>query len=185
MIPRIDAMDTRGKKTEIILIAGQIADAQAPSPAPDSWAADPENEVGIWIIKMAPKAQWILPAASQPLNRTLYFYEGSSVKVAGSDISANNAIDLLVDQDLILENGEKEAEFLVLQGRPIDEPVAQYGPFVMNTQGEIRNAFEDYRKSQFGGWPWDKSDPVHGPSKRRFARYSDGKEETRSAGSDF
>ena len=179
MIPTVKVKDDKGKMTEIIVIAGEVGEIKAPPPAPDSWAADPDNEVGIWIIKMAEKAQWKLPAASQLLNRTLYFFKGSTVKVAGSEIKSNMAIDLLVDQDLVIENGEKEAELLVLQGRPIDEPVVQHGPFVMNTQAEIRQAFEDYRKDQFGGWPWDRSDPVHGRAKERFAKYADGKDEKR------
>ncbi|MDY0108223.1 MAG: pirin-like C-terminal cupin domain-containing protein, partial [Giesbergeria sp.] len=53
----------------------------------------------------------------------------------------------------------------------IGEPVAQYGPFVMNTQQEIMQAMQDYRRTQFGGWPWKEADPVHGSEARRFARY--------------
>jgi redox-sensitive bicupin YhaK (pirin superfamily) len=179
MIPTVKVKDDHNNLTEIILIAGQIGDVKAPPPAPDSWAANPDNEVGIWLIKMAADAKWILPAASQPLNRTLYFFEGSSVRVAGSIISFNMAIDLLVDQDLILENGTREAQFLLLQGCPISEPVVQYGPFVMNTQAEIRQAFEDYRKDEFGGWPWDRPDQVHPRLVGKFAKYSDGREERR------
>jgi hypothetical protein len=41
----------------------------------------------------------------------------------------------------------------------------------MNTQHEIMQAMQDYRRTQFGGWPWDTSDPVHGNEARRFARY--------------
>jgi len=65
----------------------------------------------------------------------------------------------------------------VLQGKPIDEPIVQHGPFVMNTKQEINQAFADYQKTQFGGWPWPKKDMVHAKDKGRFASHANGKEE--------
>jgi quercetin 2,3-dioxygenase len=79
--------------------------------------------------------------------------------------------------DLIIESGSEDSYMLLLQGRPIAEPVVQHGPFVMNTQAEIQQAFLDYRETQFGGWPWQRYDHVHPADKGRFARYSNGKEE--------
>jgi hypothetical protein len=50
----------------------------------------------------------------------------------------------------------------------------------MNTQEEIYQAIQDYRETEFGGWHWERTDPVHPINSGRFANYIDGKEEVRS-----
>jgi hypothetical protein len=176
-IPIRHEQDQNGNFIDTTVIAGKLQDTTALQPAPDSWAADSENEVAIWIVKLSPQAEWTLPSASQPVNRTLYFYRGSSLTVAGTTIPSEKAVELLADQPLQLINGDEEGHFLVLQGKPIDEPVAQYGPFVMNTRAEIQQAMMDYHRTQFGGWPWDRDDNVFPQSEGRFAKYVDGREE--------
>jgi quercetin 2,3-dioxygenase len=176
-IPVLKQTDNNGKKIEITLVAGQIDDTVAPQPAPDSWAHDPKNEVGIWLIKMEAGAKWTVPSASLEVNRTLYFYRGEEIKVAGMQIESYNSLEMLADQEIIIENGKEDAFLLLLQGVPIDEPVVQHGPFVMNTAAEIHQAFADYRKTQFGGWPWEDYDNVHAREKGRFAKYANGKVE--------
>lgn len=74
-----------------------------------------------------------------------------------------------------LRGGDAPAELLLLQGRPIGEEVAQYGPFVMNTRAELVTAFDDYQRTQFGGWPWPSDAPVHPRDAGRFARHADGR----------
>jgi redox-sensitive bicupin YhaK (pirin superfamily) len=176
-IPVYSEKDRMGRIIEATLIAGKIGDVRAPDPAPDSWAADPGNEVGIWLIKMEANASWTIPPASLEVNRTLYFYEGSLINMAGIDVPPYHSVDLLADQPVIIENGDQDAYCLILQGRPINEPVVQHGPFVMNNALEIQQAFSDYRKTQFGGWPWNRHDHVHPREMGRFARYSDGRQE--------
>ena len=176
-IPVVSEKDKNGKLTEVTIIAGKIGEVTASAPAPDSWANEPENEVGIWLIKMEANAQWTIPAASLEVNRSLYFYRGTNINIGGVTIESYHSVDLLADQKVIIENGSKDAFLLLLQGKPINEQVVQHGPFVMNSASEIEDAFKDYRKTQFGGWPWSRLDNVHSREIGRFAKYSDGREE--------
>jgi len=176
-IPKHASKDTQGKITEVILVAGKIDDINAPKPAPDSWAADPGNEIAIWIINMEANVRWTLPAASKHANRTLYIFKGSSLNVEGTEVEPYHGIELLADKEVVLENGAEEGRLLLLQGRPISEPVIQYGPFVMNTRAEIQQAMYDFQRTQFGGWPWPRRDQVHPRTKGRFAKHADGREE--------
>lgn len=176
-MPRVVQEDENGLSTEIEVIAGPLDSAQPLSPPPESWASDAENHVAIWVIKISAGAKWTLPASISGLNRTLYLYKGNGISIDGEKVSPIHGIELHSDCDAPIENGDEDSWLLLLQGRPINEPVEQYGPFVMNTREEIQQAFSDYRQTQFGGWPWQGSDPVHGPTRGRFARHIDGKEE--------
>jgi len=176
-VPQIKHRDKEGRSTEIVLVAGRLNDLTAAPPPPDSWAADPNNHVGIWRITMVANATWTLPAGIFGLNRALYTVKGSSVRVNGKAVKSRLRLTLRSDTAVQIENGATPTELLVLQGKPIDEPVVQHGPFVMNTRREISQAISDYRRTQFGGWPWPASDPVHGTDPQRFARQADGRME--------
>ena len=187
-IPRLTARDAHGRITEVAVVAGQLQEtddtgasaAIAPlAPPPDSWAGQPDADVAIWTLRMAPGAHWTLPPAQgENTRRNLYFFKGASVSISGQAVEAHAAIELRASQAVALVNtGNEVAEFLLLQGRPIAEPVAQYGPFVMNTQAEIAQAMADYQRTRFGGWPWPDEAPVHGRDPARFARHPDGREE--------
>ena len=178
-IPVHKITSANGKITEIKIIAGSYQDFRALPPAPDSWAADPDNLVAVWTVKMEPEARWIVPASSSEVNRTIYFHDGSTLDINGVEVDSHSAISLIPDQELLITNGNSESQLLLLQGKPIEELVVQYGPFVMNTQTEIQQAMADYRQTEFGGWPWPQHEMVHPRSRGRFAKYRDGKEEIR------
>ena len=133
-----------------------------------------ENDVAIWNIHIEGNTEYTLPRAHSVVTRTLYFYEGSEVYFENRKINPNFGITLDPSQDLTLRIGSEKAHFLMLQGKPIEEPVAKYGPFVMNTDQEIQQAMDEYRLTQFGGWPWPYPDNVHEKDKGRFALYPDG-----------
>jgi len=178
-IPRHTHVDGAGIATEVTVIAGSLeldgVQLAPPAPPPASWASRPEADVSILHIVMQPGATWAAPRArGADTTRVLYVFEGS-VAVGGAAMPTNTGA--VVDSSLPapLTAGAEGAEILMLQARPIGEPVAQYGPFVMNTEAEIQQAFADYRRTGFGGWPWDRPDPVHGRDAGRFAHHADGR----------
>jgi redox-sensitive bicupin YhaK (pirin superfamily) len=178
-IPRLSSQDAAGRSTELTVVAGRLQPAAAPlAPPPDSWAAQADADVAIWTLRMQPGARWTLPAAAgRDTQRMLYFFKGSQFSADGQSIHSHAALRLRADAAVELVNGDSPAEFLLLQGRPIAEPVAQYGPFVMNTQAEIAQTLADYRRTQFGGWSFDSDAPVHGRDPARFAVHPGGREE--------
>jgi redox-sensitive bicupin YhaK (pirin superfamily) len=109
------------------------------------------------------------------------FTKEKILTVAGTTITHYHAIELKADVDVEIESKRRNKYIVMLQGKPIGEPVMQYGPFVMNTKQEINEAFEDYHKTQFGGWPWPRYDQVHARDKKRFAKYADGKLEEKNS----
>ncbi|HKK78409.1 MAG TPA: pirin family protein [Phaeodactylibacter sp.] len=179
-VPVYKQQDENGKSIEVDIVAGELEDLRAPEPAPDSWAADPANGVAIWTIKLEAGAQWTLPAAGAGLNRSLYFYRGDTVRVDEREVPVQKIIDLHSDQPALLQNGDEDAYFLFLQGKPINEPVVQHGPFVANTKDEIYRIMQEYQATEFGGWPWPRPDQVHERTRGRFAKHVDGRVEEKS-----
>ncbi|MBF8270731.1 MAG: pirin family protein [Gammaproteobacteria bacterium] len=181
-IPKVQTADAAGKVTEIEIIAGALGTHRPLPPPPASWAANPANDVAIWVIRMAPHAQWTLPATQQGSNRSLYYYKGATLRIAGEDLTPMHRIELAPELGVPLVNGGTESFLLLLQGRPINEPVAQYGPFVMTDRSELQQAFVDYQQTQFGGWPWPRRDQVFPRTQGRFARHADGHTEEKGLG---
>jgi redox-sensitive bicupin YhaK (pirin superfamily) len=179
-IPEVHHKDDSNKTTTVQVIAGKINEITALDSTPDSWAARPENAVGVYTVEMEPGAVWSLPKTSPEAKRSIFFYKGDNIEVEGQTINSNHIIELLAGEDIMIKNGDSSAHFLILEGKPIGEPVAQPGPFVMNTPEEIRQAMQDYGKTQFGGWPWDETEVVHSRDRGRFALHSNGKEEIKS-----
>jgi hypothetical protein len=168
--------DEQGRSSVVTVYAGALGEIQGPPPAPQSWAARPEHDVTIAEVKVPPHGRYTLPeAASGEAVRTLYLFAGGPAVIAGNPYSPKVGLRLAPQVPVSIEAGPAGAELLLLQGKPIREPVAQHGPFVMNNRAQILQAFEDYQRTRFGGWPWPKDDPVHPRDSGRFARHADGK----------
>lgn len=167
-------------EASIRVIAGSFHETKALPPTPNSWASDAANEVAIWLITLQPNGRLVLPTAGADITRTMYFYKGDSLQVEDQALALEHGVSLDASQEGVLKNGNKEAHLLLLQGKPIGEPVVQHGPFVMNTREEISQTIKDYQHTQFGGWPWPENEFVHAREAGRFALHADGTQETKS-----
>jgi quercetin 2,3-dioxygenase len=120
------------------VIAGRFGDTTGPI---HGGSTDPHY----FDVELAPsEAREVpLPAGHSAF---LYVYEGEALVGEERKPVAHRAAGLLSDGDSVrLEAGEKAARVLVLAGKPLREPIVQYGPFVMNTREEIEQAIADYQ----------------------------------------
>ena len=120
---------------------------------------------------------WInLPKKSKFVEPHFKMLWNENIPVLKEKDSNGNSIEIKLIAGNI-QAGNEPCFLLILQGKPINEPVVQYGPFVMNTEAEIQEAFQEYQQTQFGGWPWPNHEQAHPRNKGRFAIHADGKEE--------
>jgi len=122
------------------VIAGQLGDAKGviEQPATDPLYLDIQLDAGAEIASPVPPGH----------SAFVHVYQGTA-QVHGTRVAAG-ALAVLADGDAVrLQGGDGIARMLLIAGRPLREPVARHGPFVMNTEAELVQAFNDYRAGRF------------------------------------
>ena len=173
-IPHVKHMDEQGNKTDLRVISGHFKNQESLTPPPYSWAHAKENKVNIFMMTLDPNAEIVIPATSSTSTRFAYFYEGETLEVAGQSTQVKHLLELKPDTEIVLKNGSTTARVLWLEGEPIGAPVAAHGPFVLNSEQELRVAFERYFQTKFGGWPWPSPAPIFSADQPRIASYNKG-----------
>ena len=155
-----------------LVYAGTLGSARGGTPPPSSWAADASHDVGVYVVQLPPGGAYTLPPAAggAATSRVAYVTLGEGVEADGASTPATATLTLRASEATALRNARSApAEVLVLQGRPIGEPVAQRGPFVMNTDAELDEASSAFARGEFGGWPWPERVVLFPRDKGRFA----------------
>jgi len=124
------------------VIAGSLVQTDAVTAGPIRGASTDPLYFDVWL---PPHASVRIPVALTH-NAFLYAYEGEASVGDQARIVPRHAAGFLSPGDVVqIGAGESGARLLVIAGRPIGEPVVQYGPFVMNTREEIERAIADYQ----------------------------------------
>lgn len=137
----IPSVDLPGGAGRLRVIAGAYEGHRGP--------ARTFTPVDLWDVRL--KQGGIAPLTLPEGHTVAVVVLQGTVKVNG-DAVAREAQFVLLDRkggDITLE-ADGDASLLILSGEPIDEPVVMYGPFVMNTEDEIRQAITDFRSGRFG-----------------------------------
>ncbi len=137
-IPRVSLEDDGGA---LRVIAGEYLEHKGP--------ANTFTPINVWDLKLEPGARVNLPVPEG--HTTLVAVLNGSVQINDTDVLREAELANLdrEGQEIVLESNN-DARLLVLSGEPIDEPVVGYGPFVMNTEGEIKQAMLDFQSGKFG-----------------------------------
>lgn len=137
-IPRVSLEDDGGT---LRVIAGEYLEHKGP--------ANTFTPINVWDLKLEPGARVNLPVPEG--HTTLVAVLNGSVQINDTDVLREAELANLdrEGQEIVLESNN-DARLLVLSGEPIDEPVVGYGPFVMNTEGEIKKAMLDFQSGRFG-----------------------------------
>ena len=136
-IPQVELPGSAGSAR---VIAGRCGDAGGP--------ARTFSPMNVWDLRLKAGTRVTLPAADGD-TAALFVLDG---EVANDGRSAGEATLMLFERagaGCTVET-RQDARALYLSGRPIDEPIVGYGPFVMNSEAEIRTAIEDYRGGRMG-----------------------------------
>jgi len=101
-------------------------------------------------IQLEPNTRLSLPVPASH-NALLYLYDGAASLVTGEEqtMLQDSAASVLAEGDeVLLATGSQPARLLLIAGKPIGEPIVQYGPFVMNTREEIEQTLRDYQSGR-------------------------------------
>jgi redox-sensitive bicupin YhaK (pirin superfamily) len=104
---------------------------------------DPHTEVSYLDVTLATQAVFER-AVDAAHHAFIYVFEGG-LQVGNNRVGEHELVVLSEGDALALQAGAAGARFILVTGRPIGEPIAQYGPFVMNSEAELREAFADYQ----------------------------------------
>jgi len=142
---QIPELHFRGGSARVIagrLSLGEVFSSGAINQKPDAMSTDPL----VVDVRLEAGARVDIPITIGH-NALIYAYEGALL--VDSDAIPHRSAGILEDGDHVrLSAGSGGGKGLLLAGRPIGEPIAQYGPFVMNTRAEIEQAMADYRAGQ-------------------------------------
>lgn len=147
---------------EVTLYCGSYGDKEIYSPNEESWAKK-ENSVRILKVVLQPGSVFTLEALADGVDRNVFFVSGKDAVMDGTGIKPNYRFKMVRKTATSITNGSEESEFWVLEGKPIGEKQASFGPVILKDLKEVRSSMYEIRVKEFQEWPWgvmDVTNPI-------------------------
>ena len=175
-LPVIPLDDHNPTNNYLKVLAGHYNGNKAPQPSEVSYGHNPLHHLNIWEGELEKGKELIIPAFPEDAPVQLFVRSGK-LAIDGNEISEQSLLIYTSDEVSHFEVIE-EVDFMVFIGKEIKEEVFAYGPFVMTTREEVIQAYNDFERTEFGGWPWKESAPSIPNTEGRFSMNNHGQEKT-------
>lgn len=177
---REDKKVVEGDGSSVEVFCGDFAGASAESPNDVSYAKR-SNGIRILRVVLQPGARISIDPAADGASRNLYYVSGDRAAIAGEDVRYYSRLKFTDTRAFEIANGDAESVMWLLEGRPIGQRMASFGPVTLEDLSDVRKALDEIRINEFLEWPWDIIDKAQPLGTGRFIRYADGTEERPSA----
>ncbi len=167
----------RSEGCTVQIICGEFGGKSVSSPSEHSWA-DGTHGVRILRIEMEPDAKLRIDPAAEGANRNLYYVSGDRADIMGEEVIWNARMKIAASADIDIQNGKERSVFWLLEGIPIGQRMSMFGPVMLSSDAEVREAMQTIRKQELERWPWELVDRVNPIDSGRFMLRKDGTRET-------
>jgi redox-sensitive bicupin YhaK (pirin superfamily) len=167
-----DSVHITGDGYDAHLICGELGGRKVESPNGISWTHG--HFVRIIRLVMQPGSTFTLDAVPSNVNRNIYYVSGDKATMLGYEVEYSYRIKAKADCEFPIVNGDKESVIWILEGEPIGQKMCSFGPVMLGSENEVREALNDIRINEFTNWPFDVIDKTQPLGSGRFLEYGDG-----------
>lgn len=161
-----------GEGWKAYVITGTFRGVRGIAPNPLSWASDPSHHILILRIAMEAGSE-IEIGPTDAATRNVYLTEGGA-SVGGTDVHRLSRVKLSTGESAKIVMGDTASDVWLLEGDPIGEKQRSYGPVMLGSDREVRDALNVVRQRQETDWPWDLVNKKQPLGTERFFMTSDG-----------
>jgi len=152
-----DIPEITGDGYRVTVYCGEYGGKSLYSPNENSWAVA-ENGVRILRIVLDAGASLTFDPAADGVTRNVYQTEGKGARLDSVEITEGTRLKVKPGCGFTIEAGKEPAVFWLLEGKPIGQTMAQFGPVILDNIDNVRAAMDDIRKNEFQEWKWGVMD---------------------------